>query len=318
MAASAPGKIILLGEYVVLDGERAVVLAVDRRARASLQPSPRPPSVFLRAAIEEVARAFGSRSAEADAIARVVVDTSRLSEDGHKLGLGSSAAATVSAIACSLQAGVATEMGTREKAQVLLIASAAHAAAQKTLGGIAGSGADVYAAVTGGVRAYRQAEGRPSADALSLPPGFSWLGVWTRTPADTRELVAAVQSYRDDAPAGYDIHARAISEACRSFIDACTVSSADAVDAIDRGARAIAALGEAAGVELETEAHRRIAEIARRAGGAAKPTGSGGGDIAVAAFADPSQASRFRDDLRGVGIEALDLSVDTDGVRLHP
>ena len=33
---SAPGKVILSGEYAVLDGAPAVVMAVDRRARVSV------------------------------------------------------------------------------------------------------------------------------------------------------------------------------------------------------------------------------------------------------------------------------------------
>ena len=37
--ASAPGKLVLLGEYVVLDGARALVMAVDRRCTATLARS---------------------------------------------------------------------------------------------------------------------------------------------------------------------------------------------------------------------------------------------------------------------------------------
>lgn len=36
LTASAPGKLVLLGEYAVLDGAPALVLAVNRRARAAL------------------------------------------------------------------------------------------------------------------------------------------------------------------------------------------------------------------------------------------------------------------------------------------
>ncbi len=37
---SAPGKMVLLGEYAVLFGAPAVVAAVNRRARVELAPSP--------------------------------------------------------------------------------------------------------------------------------------------------------------------------------------------------------------------------------------------------------------------------------------
>ena len=37
--ASAPGKLLVLGEYAVLRGAPAIVMAVDCRARVSLRPS---------------------------------------------------------------------------------------------------------------------------------------------------------------------------------------------------------------------------------------------------------------------------------------
>ena len=41
MIATAPGKLILTGEYAVLDGAPAVVVAVDRRAVARRNATPR-------------------------------------------------------------------------------------------------------------------------------------------------------------------------------------------------------------------------------------------------------------------------------------
>ena len=38
ITASAPGKFVLSGEYAVLDGAPAVCVAVDRRARVSIEP----------------------------------------------------------------------------------------------------------------------------------------------------------------------------------------------------------------------------------------------------------------------------------------
>ena len=74
------------------------------------------------------------------------------------------------------------------------------------------------------------------------------------------------------------------------------------------------ALGAAAGVEIETDAHRAIAAIAVRHGGAAKPTGAGGGDIAIAAFATESASVEFRADIAAQGMILLDLNVSLEGV----
>jgi mevalonate kinase len=39
IVASAPGKAVLLGEYIVLDGAPALVMACERRCRAVIGPS---------------------------------------------------------------------------------------------------------------------------------------------------------------------------------------------------------------------------------------------------------------------------------------
>ena len=39
VAASAPGKVVLAGEYAVLDGAPAICAALDRRARVQIAPS---------------------------------------------------------------------------------------------------------------------------------------------------------------------------------------------------------------------------------------------------------------------------------------
>jgi len=44
---------------------------------------------------------------------------------------------------------------------------------------------------------------------------------------------------------------------------------------------ALARLGDAAGAPIVTPLDERVAEVARRHGGAAKPSGAGGGELAV-------------------------------------
>jgi phosphomevalonate kinase len=94
---SAPGKLMLLGEYAVLEGGLALAMAVNRRAvgrrasdgaAAGLSP--------VVAAVFEAARRAGFPPP-----LNIEIDTSAFRDDaGLKLGLGSSAAAAV--IAASL------------------------------------------------------------------------------------------------------------------------------------------------------------------------------------------------------------------------
>src|SRR5262245_32806891 len=104
MIARAPGKLILTGEYAVLDGAPALVIAVDRRAiaRQTRPPPPRGSSPFLVAVAAEIAARRGEGDPAAARAMRVAVDSSAFYDGTTKLGLGSSAAVTVAATALAL------------------------------------------------------------------------------------------------------------------------------------------------------------------------------------------------------------------------
>src|SRR4051794_13397449 len=102
MIATAPGKLILTGEYAVLDGAPAIVVAVDRRAVARRNAIPRGSSPFLVAVAEEIAARRGASDPAARAALEVSVDSAAFYHRASKLGLGSSAAVTVAATALAL------------------------------------------------------------------------------------------------------------------------------------------------------------------------------------------------------------------------
>jgi phosphomevalonate kinase len=126
--ATAPGKLILTGEYAVLDGAPALVIAVNRRVVAARQLGPRGSSPFLAAVADELA-ARGRRDAAAVAMtiavdSRAFYDAPRPGLAPVKLGLGSSAAITVAAVALALGEPLDRDL-------VLEISAAAHARAQQ-------------------------------------------------------------------------------------------------------------------------------------------------------------------------------------------
>src|SRR5262245_28908348 len=141
LIASAPGKLIITGEYAVLDGAPAIVVAVDRRAIAQRNATPRGSSPFLLAVADEIAARRGASDPAARAALEISVDSTAFYDRMTKLGLGSSAAVTVAAIALALR--------TDDQDLILEIALAAHARAQGPRGA-RGSGADIAASVYGG------------------------------------------------------------------------------------------------------------------------------------------------------------------------
>ena len=150
MIASAPGKLIVTGEYAVLDGAPALVLAVDRRAIARVTTGALGSSPFLLAVANELANRRGAADPAARAALSIAVDSTAFYDGTTKLGLGSSAAVTVAATARALAGAGATRGASFDRDEILVIASAAHAAAQGRRGA-RGSGADIAAAVHGGV-----------------------------------------------------------------------------------------------------------------------------------------------------------------------
>jgi len=102
MIATAPGKLIVSGEYAVLDGAPAIVIAVDRRAVARRNTTPRGSSPFLLAVADELAARRGASDPATRAALEISVDSTAFYDKLTKLGLGSSAAVTVAATALAL------------------------------------------------------------------------------------------------------------------------------------------------------------------------------------------------------------------------
>ena len=56
------------------------------------------------------------------------------------------------------------------------------------------------------------------------------------------------------------------------------------------------------------------AVVASEVGGAAKPSGAGGGDVGIAFLPDPEAAEEFKTRARDLGLGILDLFIDPTGI----
>lgn len=308
--ATAPGKLLLAGEYAVLDGGPAVVAAVSRRviARASTLPVPATP--FLAAVADVVAAERGPGSAAARAARHMSVDSDALHLGGIKLGLGSSAAATVAAVACAISHDDATpdeEVAAVDRELVHRLAREAHGNAQGARGA-RGSGADVAACTYGGILRFAG----DAATAITLPTDLILVPFWTGTSADTTQLVLAVNEARAARPREVGAALTAIADAAGRLAEA--LDAAHAIAALDAGAQALAALGQASQLDLETDPIRRVRRLSAPLGGAAKSCGAGGGDVGIAFLPPGADTSAFRVGLVEAGCSLLDLSIDPSGV----
>ena len=313
---AASGKVFLAGEYAVLDpGRPALVAGIDWKMHAVAEPGARgvqivhrPSGLLWDGGQAPAELRFAARAAllamafcrKPDGVRISFEDD--LSREGRKLGLGGSAAACVLAVraVCALADRRSGED------EILALAVAAHWAEQ----GGAGSGADVAAAALGGILevrsriawqsagevmalpADRVAASRPlDVRRVAVPPQLRLLLVDAGEPANTRSLVREVRAFARGAAARWQGRAGEISAAAeklRDALEACDAPSA--LDAVRKGAVAMAALGEDAGVPIVTPELARACALASAAGAAGKPSGAGGGDCAVVlAFGDEAR-----------------------------
>jgi phosphomevalonate kinase len=284
----APGKVFLVGEYAVLEAGVAVLAAVSRHAVGQYVPGLEPASPVVdetdrraRAALGDLAQALPAGS--------VLVNTGAFEEGGVKLGLGSSAAAAVATAGAIFEhAGVS--IASHEEL-LYSVAEAGHRAAQ---GGV-GSGADVAVAVDGGfIQFVRPPDAAPAVVRLSPPAALEMVVFWTRKGARTSDLVQAVRAYAAQDAQAYGALIDELKGTADRFAKA--FSSNDArgvVAAADAYGLGLGALGAAAEVPIVTAPHARAAKLARELGGAAKPSGAGGGDVGIAFFTDTEAAAAF-------------------------
>lgn len=373
MIATAPGKLLLTGEYAVLEGAPALVVAVNRRVVARKRTSATGSSPFLLAVADELARRYGSDHPVTRAAFDIVVDSSAFFFGQAKLGLGSSAAVTVAATALALAAERrAVPMIDRDN--VIAIATAAHQHAQRSrrrardsgshmivaprvratteelaiattsrdsstsiVAGTAtgssagldpamlgGSGADIAAAVHGGVIAFVPQKGSPpQITRLTWPTKLRLIAFFTGESADTTELVGRVMAARSARPASVDAALTAIANASRAACQGAEsrmpeIAANAVLSALKQAATATDALAETTGVALVppcvTKAQRALAKL----GGVAKTTGAGGGDVGVAVLPASENVIIAERLLIEAGCQPLRAEVDLTGVDLQP
>lgn len=306
---SAPGKAFLCGEYVVTEGAIAVVAAIDRRVVAQWNACagdgyPAGPEAL--AALAAARSEFGGSSASP------TLDRSALFRRGIKLGLGSSAAGAV-AMAGAVATGGGHDLDDPSiRRRVFECASNGHARIAPN-----GSGADIAAATQGGFLEFRR-DGSDGAQVRSLqrPRSLTLCLVWTGASARTSDLLLQVKRLRSSRPATYHRTMSALHELSASFAEAFSRNDARAVIEAARAYHvAMKALGRAADAPIVDAKLDAIARAAAREGGAAKPCGAGGGDVAVAFFDKARAAARFRAACEHAGLHPVDVEWGAAGVR---
>jgi phosphomevalonate kinase len=346
---SAPGKLVLIGEYGVLFGAPALVMAVDRRARVELIPAegdrwlltapglaPRPieldisPKGQVRWSDEAMAGQYfdlvdrllcelvcdnlvmpgGLRPAAA------TLDTKPFFRSGdpvrQKLGLGSSAALTV-ALATALVGWSAAGRTPATGRQWLQTLVGLH---RRVQGGL-GSGIDIAASVLGGVIEYQLDDGGSVANAapMSIPGDLEILSIWTGRSASTGSFLKRLEDRRSRDRRTVERAIDSVVDASRAGVDAFkTVSPSRFLDAVDQFWDVLEGLGRVIDMPVASEEHQRLRRLACDVGVRYKPSGAGGGDFGLAFDTDRERLAAMAARAAGEGFEVVGLGLDPVGV----
>jgi phosphomevalonate kinase len=325
--ATAPGKLVVLGEYAVLAGAPALVLAVDRHCQAELGPSEdehchlricAPQSeetsfpVGAQSGVTLVDLVTGADTAGSASAWRGSVDSSGFFDGQTKLGIGSSAAAlTTWAAAWSAYTGqgsIARDVASLETLIGL----------HRALQGGSGSGLDVAASLFGGAITYRLVpELGPIVGSVRLPNSVGFTTVFTGRSASTRDFVAAYDDWRSARPTEAAEQLQALE---RIAVDGCAAARGNDAEqfltAVAAYGQRLEVLGECIGAEIVTGEHREIAGFAKQYGVVYKVSGAGGGDLGIALSADPEALAAFKEAVR-VKYRVVDFRLDTAGLSVE-
>jgi phosphomevalonate kinase len=316
--ASAPGKIVLSGEYAVLDGAPAICMAVNRRARAVVTTTDGDVSRVTASGYSDECGRFQLTNGQikwldgrenfsvvdavyraadvADSLARVIdLDTREFmdSDSRRKIGIGSSAAITI-ALAAAIKGSV----------DIATIARRAHAELQDG----AGSGVDIACGLNGGLIEYRM-DGA-STTSLAWPDGLLYRVLWTGVAASTTDKLAQLE-----ATVSLPSRVRLVGESEMMAAAWCSGDAGQIVEGFREYIRQLREFSTDHDLGIFDAGHDELWRAAKAEQLTYKPCGAGGGDIGILFGAENSSLDAFVANNTST-CTVLDCELSATGVRI--
>lgn len=323
IGASAPGKVVLSGEYAVLDGAPAICAAVDRRATVTIEEHDEPWHKVVAPGLNASEGRFvmnqdtfewlagGESYALLEHVWRAVcptpsryvacsLDTQEFldEESSQKTGLGSSAALAV-ALSTALCAMFAPA------ADATQIAQSSH---RKFQCGV-GSGVDVACSQQGGLIEYRM--DRRQNSQLDWPVGLAFAVLWSGIPSGTAGRLRTLAQSRLQPSRGN--LGKAAEQMAKIWRDG---SAQHILDAYRMYTEVLRNFSDDHDLGIFDAGHGAMVDAAHEMGLIYKPCGAGGGDIGIALAGDEAAISAFVASPVASGFKPLNVAIDARGAEL--
>ena len=322
--ASAPGKLVLCGEYAVLDGAPAICMAVDRRARVEVASSDATEHTVSAPGFTDVIGRCSDRhgalewfagaeefklvddvwvtaGANAQSSLSIVLDSSEFRHvgNGSKIGIGSSAALAVAfAAALSELASTVADVGS--------IAFAAHRRFQNGLG----SGVDVACSLQGGLIEYSLVAG--ASRRLEWPAGVAHALLWSGVSSSTARKLS--QLHRQDSQPSRAALVDAAKSVSRAWA---TDSAAVILEEFRAYTQVLHEFSIDHQLGIFDAGHAELLSAADAAGLVYKPCGAGGGDVGILLGDDAAAVASFISTELPAEFQELDMQIDWQGVHVE-
>lgn len=348
ITTKTPGKLIILGEYAVLEGAPSLVASTNRFANVLFKKSEdgvfkiEAPSInvpllkffiddegkvkFIGKSFNKVAEKLSLFTATFEYVSRkliekgikirpleIFLDTYDFYSTTNllKLGLGSSAAVTVSIITGLLSANI-LEPDEITPEQILKFSIDSHRNAQGNIG----SGVDIVAAIYGGILKYQINEKEIKFKQILMPKDLHYLTVWTGISASTTGYVEKFNKFKKEKPAEFSSLLKEMTETSNLGIDAfenCDIKTF--LTYYDNYFYFLKDLNTKLNIEVITKEHQEIYNICRSAGAYYKSSGAGGGDLGILFTDNLEIFEDVKKELAKRGFETLEIKFGIPGIK---
>jgi len=337
---STPGKIILIGEYAVLEGASSLVMAINRFARIKIDKNE---TKFLLSApnldidsleytvdknkiIQFINQPHSQLFKKISLVKSILeyvfskietglnpfhlsIDTSDFYslEKKQKFGLGSSAAICVAIIKAVT---AILNLNKIDQDELFRYSINAHQYAQ----GKEGSGIDIAASVYQGLLQYKMPDKKNNEfhipEKIEFPDNLYVIPVYTGFAVPTVNYIKKINQFKKENNTVYN---QIINELKTVSSQACNNLRSGNLDKflnnIDKYYLKMEQLGESANINIISPVHKQIAQLVRDCGGFYKPSGAGGGDIGIALTTDQEIKGKITELIRLHGYEILNLKI---------